>query len=130
MARQLSYSSQKISPNTSAHKTPLLASSQLSEPFSYTMQEPLTAPSSSPSTLLLPNKPKELRTQQEGSAIMQLLNYCATHPDATIWHHARKMMSLHIDSNASYLSMLQACSGVRGHHYLSSTSLNTLPSPP
>ena len=25
-------------------------------------------------------------------AIMQLLNYCATHPDATIWYHASDMV--------------------------------------
>ena len=46
-------------------------------------------------------------TQSKGTAataqaITQLLNYCATHPDTTIWFIASKM-HLHIHSNASYL---------------------------
>ena len=40
-------------------------------------------------------------------AATQLLDYCATHPDATVRYHASDMI-LHIHSNASYLSELHA----------------------
>jgi hypothetical protein len=43
------------------------------------------------------------RTAATSQAIIQLLSYCATHPDATIWFIASEM-HLHIQSNASYLS--------------------------
>jgi hypothetical protein len=62
-------------------------------------------------------------TQNTAKAIVQLLNYCATHPDATICYHASGMI-LHIDSDALYLSIPQAQSRVGGHHYLSFTSHN------
>jgi hypothetical protein len=74
-------------------------------------------------------------TQNTAKRIVQLLNYCATHPDATIRYHASGMI-LHIDSDASYyLSMPKARSRVGGHHYLSSASHNptqppTTPPPP
>ena len=57
-------------------------------------------------------------TQQTLEAIVQLLNYAATHPNATIRYHASNMI-LHIDSDASYLSMLQARSRAGGFFYLS-----------
>jgi hypothetical protein len=46
------------------------------------------------------NKLKRLRKTQ--AATNQLLNYLATHPDATIRYHASDMI-LHIHSDASYL---------------------------
>ena len=36
-------------------------------------------------------------------AITHLLNYCATHPEATVHYHASDMI-LHVESDASYLS--------------------------
>jgi hypothetical protein len=60
-------------------------------------------------------------TKNTAKAIVQVLNYCATHPDATLRYHARGMV-LHIDSDPSYLSMPKARSRVGGHHYLSSNS--------
>ena len=49
------------------------------------------------------------------------LNYAATHPDTTICYHASGM-SLHIDSDASYLSVTKARSRVGGNYFLSSPS--------
>jgi hypothetical protein len=46
-------------------------------------------------------------TQHTAKAIVQILNYCATHPNAAIRYHASSM-ALHIDSDASYLSLPQA----------------------
>jgi hypothetical protein len=42
--------------------------------------------------------------ENTAKAIVQLLKYCTTHSDANIRYHASGMI-LHIDSNASYLSM-------------------------
>jgi hypothetical protein len=58
-------------------------------------------------------------TQATMQAITQLLNYCATNPDATIRYIASDMC-LHVDSDASYLSVSKARSRVAGFHYLSS----------
>ena len=52
-------------------------------------------------------------------ALTQLLNYCATHPDATVRFIASDMV-LHIDSDASYLSAPKARSRASGYHFLSS----------
>jgi len=46
-------------------------------------------------------------TKATAQAITQLLNYCATHPDATIRFIASDMY-LHIHSDASYLSEIRA----------------------
>jgi hypothetical protein len=62
-------------------------------------------------------------TENTAKAIVHLLNYCATHPDAVIKYHASDMV-LHIDSDASYLSLPKARSRVGGHHYLSDRSTN------
>jgi hypothetical protein len=62
-------------------------------------------------------------TENTAKAIVHLLNYCATHPDAVIKYHASDMV-LHIDSDASYLSLPKAHSRVGGHHYLSDRSTN------
>jgi hypothetical protein len=51
------------------------------------------------------------------AAINQMLDYLATHPDATIPYHASDMI-LHIHSNASYLSVSNARSRLRGLFFL------------
>jgi hypothetical protein len=48
--------------------------------------------------------------ENTAKAILQVLNYCATHPYATLCYHASGMV-LHIDSDASYLSMQQKPNG-------------------
>jgi hypothetical protein len=45
------------------------------------------------------------------------LNYCATHPDATIRYKASNML-LHVHSDGSYLSAPEARSRAGGHHFL------------
>jgi hypothetical protein len=52
-------------------------------------------------------------TEKTQAATNQLLDYLATHPDATIRYHASDMV-LHIHSNASYLSVSNARSRLRG----------------
>jgi hypothetical protein len=59
-------------------------------------------------------------TTETAAALVQLLNYCATHPDATIRYRASDMV-LHIDSDASYLSEPEARSRAGGHFFLSNT---------
>jgi hypothetical protein len=51
--------------------------------------------------------------------ITHLLNYCATHPEAAIRFNKSDMV-LHVESDASYLSLPKAASRVAGYHYLSS----------
>ena len=51
-------------------------------------------------------------------AAIQLLNYAATHPNATIRYHASDMI-LHIVSDASYLSASGARSRLGGYLFLS-----------
>ena len=46
-------------------------------------------------------------TEATAQAITQLLNYCATHPDAVVQYKASDMQ-LHVHSDASYLSESQA----------------------
>jgi hypothetical protein len=55
------------------------------------------------------------------AATNQLLDYLATHPDATIRYHASDMI-LHIRSNASYLSVSNARSRLRGLFFLGNKS--------
>lgn len=57
-------------------------------------------------------------TQATADACVQLLNYAATHPDATVRYNASDMI-LAVDSDASYLSAPKARSRVAGYHYLS-----------
>mgnify|MGYP006356563395 FL=1 len=52
-------------------------------------------------------------------ALSQLLNYCATHPDAMVRFIASDM-ALHVASDASYLSAPKARSRASGFHFLSS----------
>jgi hypothetical protein len=51
-------------------------------------------------------------------ALTQLLNYCATHPNAMIRYIASDM-ALHVASDASYLSAPKARSRASGYHFLS-----------
>ena len=63
-------------------------------------------------------------------AVTQLLNYCATHPDAVLRFHASGMI-LHVHSDASYLSEKKARSRAGGIFFLSSplADPNRAPSP-
>lgn len=63
-------------------------------------------------------------TQATKRAANQLLDYCFTHPDATVRYHASGMV-LTIDSDASYLSEAKSRSRVAGHFILS----DALPDP-
>ncbi len=56
-------------------------------------------------------------TEATATAIVQLLDYCATHPNATIRYRASDMV-LRIQSDASYLSEAKARSRSGGHFYL------------
>jgi hypothetical protein len=56
-------------------------------------------------------------TEETRKATEKLLDYCATHPDATIRFTASDM-SLKIHSDASYLTAPKARSRVGGHFYL------------
>jgi hypothetical protein len=56
-------------------------------------------------------------TEKMQAATNQLLNYLASHPDATIRYHASGMI-LHIHSDASYLSVSHARSRLRGLFFL------------
>eukprot|EP00957_Ditylum_brightwellii_P121967 9301428-Ditylum_brightwellii.AAC.1 len=66
---------------------------------------------------------QEHPTSKMAAAIVQLLNYCATHPEATIWYHASDMV-LHIHRDASYLSAPHARSRAGGHFFLSNHPSN------
>ena len=72
-------------------------------------------------------------TQATAKAIDQLLNYCATHPDATIRFHASDMV-LWMHSDASYLTAPQGRSRAAGYSFLSarphSLPTATDPAPP
>jgi hypothetical protein len=52
-------------------------------------------------------------TEKTQAATNQLLDYLETNPDATIRYHALDMI-LHIHSDASYLSVSNACSRLGG----------------
>jgi hypothetical protein len=56
-------------------------------------------------------------TQATVQALVHFLNYCATHPDATLRYRASNMI-LHIHSDAAYLNETEARSRVGGHHFL------------
>lgn len=56
-------------------------------------------------------------TQQTAQRVTRFLNYCATHPEATIRYH-RSDMILRVHSDASYLSEPKARSRAGGHFYL------------
>ena len=67
-------------------------------------------------------------TEATTQAITQLLNYCATHPDATIRYVASEM-HLHIHSDASYLSVAKARSRTATYMFLSDEPPDTPPDP-
>jgi hypothetical protein len=56
-------------------------------------------------------------TEKTLKATVQLLNYAATHPDATVRFYKSDMI-LYIHSDASYLSEPKSCSRVGGYFYL------------
>jgi hypothetical protein len=56
-------------------------------------------------------------TEKTQAAMNQLLDYLSTHPDATILYHA-SVMILHIHSDASYLSISNARSRLRGLFFM------------
>jgi hypothetical protein len=58
-------------------------------------------------------------TEDTAQATTHLLNYCATHPTASVRYHA-SAMSLWTHSDASYLSEPKARSRAGGHFFLSS----------
>jgi hypothetical protein len=58
-------------------------------------------------------------TENTAAAIVHLLDYATTHPDA-ILRYKRSDMVLHVHSDASYLSAPEARSRAGGHHFLSS----------
>ena len=60
-------------------------------------------------------------TQATHDATVWLLNYAASHPNATICYNASDMV-LHLHSDASYLSDPGARSRVGGHYFLSNNS--------
>jgi len=61
-------------------------------------------------------------------ATTQLLNYCATHPNATVRFTASGMV-LHIVSDASYLSASGARSRLGGYFFMSNPLLRSPPHP-
>ena len=67
-------------------------------------------------------------TEATMDATTHLLNYCATHPDAKIRYHASDM-TLHIVSDASYLSASEARSRLGGYFFLSKNIGTTAPRP-
>jgi hypothetical protein len=71
-----------------------------------------------------PNRPLAMEqtkaTAKTQAATNQLLDYLATHPDATIRYHASDMI-LHIHSDASYLSISNARSRLGGLFFLGNT---------
>jgi hypothetical protein len=60
-------------------------------------------------------------TEKTQAAKNQMLDYLATHPDATIRYHASDMV-LHIHSDASYLSVSNARSRLGGLFFLGNKS--------
>jgi hypothetical protein len=67
-------------------------------------------------------------TEATMQAAVQLLNYAATHPNATIRFSASDMI-LHIVSDASYLSASEARSRLGGYFFMSQQLQNPTPSP-
>ena len=63
-------------------------------------------------------------TEATAEAAVKFLNYCATHPDATLKYYASDMI-LKIHSDASYLSEPKARSRTGGHHYLGNKNIQT-----
>jgi hypothetical protein len=68
------------------------------------------------------------KSADTAQAITQLLNYCATHPDAIVRFHASDMV-LHVHSDASYLSEAHARSRAGGYFFLSDKPAQPLATP-
>ena len=62
-------------------------------------------------------------TQTTMEKLSQLLNYCATHPNATVRFTASDMI-LAVESDASYLSVVKARSRAAGYFYLTTPPAN------
>ena len=62
-------------------------------------------------------------TEDTAKTVVKLLNYAASHPDATIWYHASGMV-LHIHSDGSYLSAPKSQSRAGVHLFLRNTPIN------
>eukprot|EP00957_Ditylum_brightwellii_P018312 1379122-Ditylum_brightwellii.AAC.1 len=60
-------------------------------------------------------------TENTAAAIIHLLNYAATHPDAVI-HYSASRMVLHTHSDASLMSESCARSQAGGHYFCSNTT--------
>jgi hypothetical protein len=58
-------------------------------------------------------------TKYMDAKLLQLLNYCATHPNAKLFYRASDMI-LNIHSDAGYLNEPEARSGEGGHFFMSS----------
>jgi len=67
-------------------------------------------------------------TEKTIKAITHLLNYCATHPDATVRFHASNMI-FHITSDASYLTASGARSRLGGYFFMSDPLPRSPPDP-
>jgi len=63
-------------------------------------------------------------TQATMEALMHLLNYCTTHPDAIIHFHASNMV-LWTHNNAFYFTALKGWLCVRGYSFLSSAHVTS-----
>jgi hypothetical protein len=62
-------------------------------------------------------------TEITADRVIKLLNYCSTHPETKIRHHASDMI-LHIHSDASYLSENEAKRRAGGLFYMGNTAQN------
>eukprot|EP00957_Ditylum_brightwellii_P207687 15354064-Ditylum_brightwellii.AAC.1 len=62
-------------------------------------------------------------TQNTAAAIVKLLNYAATHPDAVVQYHASGMV-LQAHSDASYMSEPKVRSRAGGHFFMSEDAPN------
>ena len=57
-------------------------------------------------------------TKNTQDVVTHLLQYCASHPDATVRYYASNIV-MHVHSDASYLSCLQAWSRAGGFFFFS-----------
>jgi hypothetical protein len=62
-------------------------------------------------------------TEDTATKLLQLLNYCATHPNATLRCHARDII-LNIHSNARYLNETESRNRAGGHFFMNSKPRN------
>jgi hypothetical protein len=67
---------------------------------------------------------QSVATTRTNQSITQLLDYCHTHPNATVTFTASDM-KLHIHSDAGYLNETKARSRAGGHFYLGNTNDDT-----